>query len=83
METLPEDTYYFVMADHGGHDRMHGTQLIEDMRIPVLAYGPDIQGGQELEEHVSILDIAPSILQILNVPRPKEWMGVERFFNPD
>ena len=82
MATLPEDTYYFVMADHGGHDRTHGTQFIEDMRIPVLAQGPDIQKGYELDGDVSILDIAPSILRILDIPQPKEWMGVARFFNP-
>ena len=83
LATLPKDTHYFVMADHGGHDRSHGTQSIEDMRIPVLVKGPGIQVGKELEAQVSILDVAPSILQILGIPQPKEWMGVARFFNPD
>ncbi|MFN2233768.1 MAG: alkaline phosphatase family protein [Anaerolineales bacterium] len=78
--TLPRDTYYFVMADHGGHDRSHGTQLIEDMRIPILTQGPGIQVGHPLEADVSILDVAPSILRILDIPQPKEWMGVPRFF---
>ena len=83
ITTLPKDTYYFVMADHGGHDRTHGTKLVEDMRIPIMAQGPGIQDGHELTADVSILDVAPSILQILDVPQPKEWMGVSRFFSPD
>lgn len=83
MEALSEQTCYFVMADHGGHQRMHGTQLMEDMTIPVLAKGPGIRIGHELSGDISILDIAPSILQILSVARPKEWMGIARFFDHD
>ncbi len=81
IEALPENTCYFVMADHGGHQRMHGTQLKEDMCIPVLARGPEIKIGYELEDDTTILDIAPSILQILGVTRPKEWMGIPRFLD--
>jgi predicted AlkP superfamily pyrophosphatase or phosphodiesterase len=83
MATLPEDTHYFVMADHGGHERTHGTELVEDMRIPIMAKGPGIQHKPDLEAEVSIMDVAPSILQILDIPQPKEWMGVPRFFSPD
>lgn len=75
METLPAGTHYIVMADHGGHQRMHGTQLEEDMRIPLLARGPGVRSGQGLDGQVSILDVAPSILHLLAVPQPKEWMG--------
>jgi predicted AlkP superfamily pyrophosphatase or phosphodiesterase len=75
IEALPDDTHYIVMADHGGHGRTHGTQLEEDMYIPVLTLGPDIKMGEKLEDCVSIIDIAPSILQILGVPAPKEWVG--------
>ncbi len=77
METLPEETSYIVMADHGGHQRTHGTRSDEDMCIPVLAQGPGIKSGNNLGEF-SILDVAPSVLDILNVPRPKEWMGKPR-----
>ena len=75
IEALPDDTHYIVMADHGGHGRTHGTQLEEDMYIPVLTLGPGIKMGEKLEDGVSIIDIAPSILQILGVSAPKEWVG--------
>jgi len=75
METLPGETCYIVMADHGGHQRMHGTHLEADMRIPVLARGPGIKEGYQLDDDVSILDIAPTILQMLGVAVPKEWAG--------
>jgi predicted AlkP superfamily pyrophosphatase or phosphodiesterase len=79
MAALPEHIYYVVMADHGGHQRMHGTQLDEDMRIPILACGPGIPAGQVLDGDLTILDVAPTILQVLGVPQPKAWMGKALF----
>ena len=75
MEVLPEETSYIVLADHGGHLRMHGTQMDEDMVIPVLAQGPDVARGKDLGDTCSILDVAPSVLEMLNIDRPKDWMG--------
>lgn len=75
MKSLPGDTHYIVMADHGGHDQIHGTKLDEDMNIPILMTGPRINQGKNLGDGVSILDVAPSILQILKVPAPKDWEG--------
>lgn len=39
-----------------------------------LAYGNDIKNGEKLED-MSILDIAPTILQWLNIPVPKDMDG--------
>lgn len=63
-----------VTADHGGHDRVHGTDMDEDMIIPMFFYGPQFTPGKELCD-VSILDIAPTIADIMNVPKAKEWEG--------
>ncbi len=63
-----------VTADHGGHDRMHGTDMDEDMTIPMIFYGPEFEAGKELN-NISILDIAPTIAQIMSVPVPREWEG--------
>lgn len=79
MAVLPDFTRYIVMADHGGHQRMHGTQLDEDMRIPILACGPHIRAGQVLDGCLTILDVAPTILHLLGVSRPKAWMGSVHF----
>ena len=75
MEALPRETTYIVMADHGGHQRMHGTDLDADMCIPVLARGPGVRQGHILEDGVSILDVDPSILKVFGIPTPKEWKG--------
>ncbi len=63
-----------VTADHGGHDRCHGTDLPEDMTIPMFFCGKQFKPDEELEG-VSILDIAPTIADIMNIPPAREWEG--------
>jgi len=63
-----------VTADHGGHDRAHGSDMDEDMTIPMFFYGKNFEPGREIEG-VSILDIAPTIADIMRVSPAKEWEG--------
>ncbi len=73
MDMLPEEYTAFVTADHGGHDRIHGTELPEDMTIPLLVYNPHL-APEEITD-ASILDIAPTITSLLGVAPDKEWEG--------
>lgn len=69
------DTYDIVItADHGGHDRCHGTDLPEDMTIPMFFLGSRFQPGKRLT-NVSILDIAPTIADIMGILPAPEWEG--------
>ena len=72
--TLPENYTVIVTADHGGHERTHGTELPEDMLIPVLMKGPDFRGGRVLA-NVNIKDIAPTVTNLLGVPANHDWEG--------
>ena len=36
LRQLPEDYTVIITADHGGHDRIHGTDCREDMQIPLF-----------------------------------------------
>ncbi|MBE6643782.1 MAG: hypothetical protein E7612_00220 [Ruminococcaceae bacterium] len=78
VAALPEDYTVIVTADHGGHDRTHGTEMPEDMTIPVFIKGKDFTPG-ELFENVSIKDIAPTVAKLLDVPANEEWEGVALF----
>lgn len=69
-----EDYTIVVTADHGGHDRLHGTRMKEDMTIPTFFIGKRFEPGKELTG-VSILDLAPTIADIMGVPIPREWEG--------
>lgn len=63
-----------VTADHGGHDRNHGSDLKEDMTIPMFFYGKEFRGGHVLND-VSLLDLAPTIADIIDIPAAREWEG--------
>lgn len=74
IETVGQEYTVIVTADHGGHDRAHGTDMKEDMTIPMFFYGQPFTAGQELH-NVSLLDLAPTIADILEVPHSREWEG--------
>ena len=74
MNTLGDEYIVIIVADHGGHDRGHGSMMDEDMTIPVIIYGKDLPKG-EIPFDVSIKDIAPTIVNILSCDRALEWEG--------
>lgn len=73
-EALPEGYQLIVTADHGGHDRTHGTRLPEDMTIPMLFWGSAFEKGKALAE-ANIKDIAPTVAELLGVKPSEEWDG--------
>ena len=74
IETFGDEYSVIVMADHGGHDRSHGSTLPEDMTIPFFFYGPDFAPGKAVEG-LSLLDIAPTIAHLMGIEPEKEWEG--------
>lgn len=74
LKAVPAGWTVIVTADHGGHDRIHGTTLPEDMTIPIFLRGPDFTPGKAMQG-VSILDLAPTIAALLGVKAPQEWEG--------
>ena len=74
VSSLPPEYSVIVTADHGGHERNHGDNIPEDMTIPVTCHGPMFEKGKELSD-VNIIDIAPTIAQILGIAPDPEWEG--------
>ena len=85
LQGLSDDITVLVLSDHGGHDRNHGTDLPEDMTVPWLISGPNIRSEYQIQEPVSLLDTAPTLLHIMGINRPKEWEGhcIEEIFLDD
>ena len=71
---LPADYTMIIQADHGGHTRGHGTEMPEDMTIPVMICGKRFAAGKDLGE-ISIKDIAPTVAALLDTPCAEEWEG--------
>jgi predicted AlkP superfamily pyrophosphatase or phosphodiesterase len=68
-------TAILVQADHGGHDRNHGSPIPEDMTIPWILSGPGVRQGCQLNGGVSILDTAPTLAHLMDLPAPAAWQG--------
>ena len=65
-----------VTADHGGHDRHHGTDMDEDMDIPIFvrcADGTPVRGDVAV---TGLLDIAPTVAVRLGAVPDRDWEGV-------
>lgn len=76
-EACGEEYTYIFLADHGGHDRTHGTEMPEDMTIPLFFFGPAFEKGKELPA-ASIKDVAPTVTKLMGVEPAEEWEGTPR-----
>jgi predicted AlkP superfamily pyrophosphatase or phosphodiesterase len=70
-----QDTIIVVTSDHGGHDHRHGDDVPEDLLIPWIINGPGVRTGHTIETQVGIVDTAPTLLHLLDIPLPDEWTG--------
>lgn len=73
-EKCHEEYTIIVTADHGGHDRCHGSQIPEDMTIPMFFMGEDFTPGRRIEM-LSILDITPTIADVMGLYHTAGWEG--------
>ena len=74
IEEAGEEYTVIVTADHGGHERAHGSDMPEDMTIPMFFVGKMFEKGKELSG-ISILDLAPTVADIMELSIPREWEG--------
>ncbi len=74
-----------ALADHGqafgehgnyGHGYETGTLYDEVVRIPLIAWGPEVvRGGRVVERPLGLVDVAPTILGAVGVPPPPSMLG--------
>ena len=88
MQVMPDNTRWIITSDHGGHMKTHGSNLKEDITIPIICYGPGIPAGMSMREDAYITDLAPTITHLFGIPAAKEWVGrslldVEKRLNLD
>ena len=75
IDKFGDEYSVIIMADHGGHDRSHGSTLSEDMTIPLFFYGKVFPKGKIIEDDISLLEIAPTIAKLFGLPAEQEWEG--------
>lgn len=65
-----------VTADHGGNGRDHGSDNPLDVTIPWIAWGRGVVPGELTAGVVSTMDTASTVLYLLGVDTPSQWIGV-------
>ncbi len=64
-----------VTADHGGHDKNHGSADPRDVTIPWIAWGRAVRPGVIATRHVTTMDTASTVLWLLGLAEPTDWAG--------
>jgi HEAT repeat protein len=73
----------WVSADHGEEfgehgGRYHGTSVYdEQVRVPLVVVGPGVPAASVVRSPVSSVDVAPTLLAALNIPRAPKMSGVD------
>lgn len=77
METagIRDESVIIISADHGGHEKTHGSKMPEDMTIPWLAWGKDVKHGYTISSEVTTYDTAATALWLLGIEIPADWDG--------
>jgi len=84
---IMNNTVILISSDHG-HDFIwkhkingHGNSVYNDeLKVPLLLYIPDIK-PRIIPEAVSHIDVIPTLIDILKIKQPKEFMGKPMYKN--
>ncbi|MFB3789668.1 MAG: alkaline phosphatase [bacterium] len=68
-------TLLLVISDHGGKEKGHGGNSLEEIEIPWIAFGPGVAKGQEIQSPINIYDVAPTVAYVLGFKTPDCWIG--------
>ena len=64
-----------IQSDHGGSGNHHFENIPEIMNVPFIAWGPDIWKEGQMTSSLSILDTAPTLAKIMEIPCHPAWEG--------
>ncbi|MHB8995308.1 MAG: alkaline phosphatase family protein [Armatimonadota bacterium] len=70
-----ESMTVLVTADHGGHEKLHGTEMDEDMLVPWVVWGTGVRRGHAIEGQTELRDTCTTLAHILGLPQSAEWEG--------
>jgi predicted AlkP superfamily pyrophosphatase or phosphodiesterase len=76
LKMIPDTSTVIIHADHGGHERTHGTENPDDMIIPWMIMGPNIRQNYVIQAPVSLLSTAPTIAHSLGIIPHDDWEGL-------
>ena len=77
---LSDSTIVLFTTDHGCHFRTRNSEYKRScheasIRIPMVMRGPGFDGGGAVAELVSLVDLAPTLLDAAGIPVPPQMQG--------
>ena len=77
---LDDNTIIIYTSDHGSHFKTRNGEYKRSchessIHIPMIAYGPGFEGGNEIEELVSLIDIPATLLKCAGLEVPDYMQG--------
>ncbi|MCY3772137.1 MAG: sulfatase-like hydrolase/transferase [Gemmatimonadetes bacterium] len=72
---IAENTYVFNWSDHGPLPRGKRWPYDAGIHVPLIARGPDLEGGRVCEDLVSTIDLGPTMLSLAGVEIPGHVQG--------
>jgi arylsulfatase A-like enzyme len=77
---LYENTIILFTSDHGNHFKTRNYEYKRSchessIRVPTVFSGPGFNGGGQIKELVSIIDLPPTLLEAAGLPVPSEMQG--------
>ncbi|MFW6413813.1 MAG: sulfatase [Verrucomicrobiota bacterium] len=77
---LDDNTYFVFTGDHGEmameHREWYKMSMYEgSVRIPMVMTGPDIVSGQRRQNLVSLIDMCPTLMDMVQLPSPEKADG--------
>lgn len=70
-----DNTVFILTADHGGINKGHGGQTLQEMQIPFIICGKNIKKGMVITDAMMQYDCAATIAEIFGLKRPQSWRG--------
>jgi len=79
------DCYNIILhSDHGGINHHHTKNTPEVMTVPWIAFGPEVRQKHIITNKVTIIDTAPTLAGLMNIPVHHTWQGraISEIFKP-
>ena len=84
-KNLLNSTLVVAVGDHGEAFGEHGSYVHaaalyeENIHVPLVLINPELFSGGSSDVIGGISDVAPTILDLLDIPAPKTWQGLSLF----
>lgn len=72
---ISDKTVVLITADHGGKNKGHGGNTMDELEIPWIIAGPGVAQGKEISTPVDTYQTAATVAYVLGLKPPSAWIA--------